>query len=179
MKLLRIYFKKFLLENDFRYFSRLVLNEEVMIMNYGRVFSLEEAKNVYDWFSEKNKKHIHLGSFKVFQRDSNYFIGFASILPNDDLTEVEIEYMLLPEHWRKGYGTEIVMGLLNKAEKVNSIQKVSANTNPNNIGSKKILLNNGFSSVELYKNYDDNSSVEMFIKEIMCKEGMFCKDPNL
>ena len=33
----RIYFKKFLSDDDFQYYLDLVSNEKVMVMNYGRV----------------------------------------------------------------------------------------------------------------------------------------------
>lgn len=163
----RVYFEKFLSEDDFEYFSSLVLNEKVMVMNYGRVFLLEEAKYIYEWLLKKSKKHENFGGYKVFQRDSNTFIGYGALLPKDDLTEVEIEYMLFPEYWGKGYGTEIAMELLKKAEEAKSIQKVIANIDPNNIGSKKILLNSGFVSCKLYKNPDDGSPVEMFSRTII------------
>jgi hypothetical protein len=43
----RIYFEKFLSEDDFQYYLDLVSNEEVMVMNYGRVFTLEETKSIH------------------------------------------------------------------------------------------------------------------------------------
>lgn len=30
------------------------------------------------------------------------FIGYGSLIPTKGITEVEIEYMILPEYWRKG-----------------------------------------------------------------------------
>ncbi|WBW95970.1 hypothetical protein [Oceanirhabdus sp. W0125-5] len=43
----RIYFDKFLTEDDFKYFLSLSSNEKVMVMNFGRVFTLEESKSFY------------------------------------------------------------------------------------------------------------------------------------
>jgi len=161
----RIYFKKFLSEDDFQYFLNLVLNEEVMVMNYGRVFQLEEAKKCYKHMVESNKYHEDFGSFKVFEKDTNTFMGSSAFIINNDFTEGEIEYMLLPEYWGKGYGREIVRELLKKAEERKSIQQVTAIIDPNNIASKKILLNNGFESCKLYE-IDDGSSAELFSKKI-------------
>lgn len=162
----RIYFKKFLSENDFQYFLNLVLNEKVMVMNYGRVFALEEAKKCYKHLLESNKKHEDFGGFKVFEKDTNTFMGSSALIINNDFTEAEIEYMLLPDYWGKGYGSEIVRELLKKAEETTSIQQVTAIIDPNNIASKKILLNNGFVSCKIYE-IDDGSPAEMLSKKIV------------
>lgn len=162
----RIYFEKFLSEDDFKYYSMLVFNENVMSMNYGRVFTVEEAQYIYELMLKENKDYDELGYFKVFQKYNNKFIGYSSLIPKEDMTEVEIEYMILPEYWRMGYGSEIVVKLLDNIKKVKSIKKITANLDPNNIGSKKILINNGFTFCRSYENPDDSSPVEMFIKVI-------------
>jgi len=161
----RIYFQKFISEDDFQYLLDLVSNEKVMIMNFGRAFLLEEAKKYYKRLLENNKKHEDFGHFKVFEATTNTFIGMGELSINDDFTEAEIGYLLLPEYWGKGYGSEIAAELLNKAEETKNIQRVTATTDPNNIASKKILLNSGFVSCKIYE-IDDGSSAEMFSKEI-------------
>lgn len=162
----RIYFEKFLAEDDFQYFLRLALNEKVMVMNYGRVFTLEEAEKVYKGFLEENKKHEDFGQFKVFEIYTNNFIGLGGLSISNDLAEAELEYLLLPEYWRKGYGSEIAEVLLKKAEELKSIKKVTATIDPNNIGSRKILLKNGFVLCKTYT-IDDGSLAEDFSKEIV------------
>lgn len=162
----RIYFKKFLSEDDFQYFLDLVSNEKVMVMNYGRVFLLEEAKKCYSRMLESNKNHEDFGSFKVFEKNTSTFMGSGALIVNNDFTEAEIEYMLLPEYWGKGYGSEIVNELLNKAKETKSIHQVTAIIDPNNIASRKILLHNGFVSCKTYK-IDDGSPAEMFSKNII------------
>ena len=161
----KIYFEKFLSEDDFEYFLNLVSNEKIMVMNYGRVFSLEEAKKCYKRLLENSKKHERFGSFKVFEIDTNIFIGLGALVISDDFTEAEVEYMLLPEYWGNGYGSEIIRELLKKAEETTSIQQVTGIIDPNNIASKKILLNNGFVSCKIYE-IDDGSPSEMLSKKI-------------
>lgn len=160
-----IYFEKFTSEKDFADYWKLVSNEKIMIMNYGRVFTLEEANYLFNYMLETNKKNNDFGYFKVFQTKSKEFIGEFGINFTDNSNEVEIEYMLLPEYWGKGYGTEIVEKLLFKIKKMNTIQQVIAITDPNNIISKKLLLKHGFSSLKVYK-IDDGSLAEMFIKSL-------------
>ncbi|MBP2023340.1 RimJ/RimL family protein N-acetyltransferase [Clostridium punense] len=160
-----IYLKKFSCEVDFEYFFKLVSNKEIMVMNYGRVFTLEEAKKYYEKVLSSNGKHKDLGQFKVFEAITNNFIGLGAIVANEEVTEAEIEYLLLPDYWGKGYGSSIAETLISMAEGIKSIKKVTATADPNNVGSKKILLKNGFVSSKVYE-IDDGSLAEMFNKTI-------------
>lgn len=174
----KIYFEKFSSEDDFEYFFKLVSNEKIMVMNYGRVFTLEEAKKYYKKVLEINEKYKGFGQFKVFEGSNKNFIGLGAIVANDELTEVEIEYLILPDYWGKGYGSSIAETLLSMAEGVKSIKKVTAIADPNNIGSKKILLKNGFVSSRVYE-IDDGSLAEMFhkiINDTKQKNFKACKD---
>jgi RimJ/RimL family protein N-acetyltransferase len=103
----------------------------------------------------------------VFLKGTSTYIGLGALVVNDDVTEGELEYLLLPEYWGQGYGSEIAEELLKIAEAANSIRTIEASIDPNNIGSRKILLNNGFVSCKLYENPDDDSPVEMLSKKIV------------
>lgn len=162
----RIYFEKFAGEEDYHYFLDLVLNEKVMKMNYGRIFTPEESEQVYKATLMQGKNHEDFGQFKVFEASTNNYIGTGNIYVNDEVTEAEIEYMLLPEYWGKGYGSEIAGDLMKKAEETGSIKQVMAYTDPENKGSKAILLKNGFESVKVFKT-EDGSMAEMFKKIIL------------
>lgn len=161
----QMYFEKFSSEDDFEYFFKLVSNEKIMTMNFGRVFTLEEAKKYYEKVLSINEKSKDLGQFKVFEGSNKDFIGLGAIVANEDVTEVEIEYLLLPDYWGKGYGSSIAETLVSMASGVKSIKKVTAIADPNNMGSKKILLKNGFVSSEIYE-IDDGSLAEIFHKTI-------------
>lgn len=161
----RICFKRFVLEEDFSYFLKLTTNEELMVMNYGRVFTREESEGFYKKMMEQNSKTKDFGYFKVFQKNEDTFMGLAAITVNNDCTEAEIEYLLLPEYWGNRYGTEIAENLIEKIKKISNISKVTAIINPDNIRSKKILLKNGFILCKTYK-VDDGKTAQMFIKEL-------------
>lgn len=80
----RLYYEKFLPDGDFKYYLDLVLNEKVMVMNYGRVFTMEEANLTYKGMLKNNKKHEDFGLFKVFEKSTNTFIGYSGIIINKD-----------------------------------------------------------------------------------------------
>lgn len=146
----RIYIEKFLSEVDFHHYFSLVSDEKVMAMVTERGIPLEEARDNYKSLLEKNKAHKDFGSFKVFERDTNNFIGLGKLAINEeDLSEAEIGYLLLPEFWGKGYGSEIATLLLNKVEESKALHRIIAIIDPNNVASKKILLNNSFISEKI------------------------------
>lgn len=164
----RIYFEKFNTKDDFKLFLILSSNEKVMKMNYGRVFTLEESINYYSKMLENNKVNEAFGTFKVFERDTNVFIGMGALVLNQDLTEAEVEYLLLPEFWGRGYGTEIVQNLLKKTGVLSTLQQVVATIDPKNIASKKILIRNGFKGKKFYK-VDDDTQAELLVKKVISK----------
>ena len=161
-----IYLKKFLSEDDFQYFLTLVSNEKVMEMHFETVFQLEDAKRYYKHLLENNNDHKDFGSFKVFETATNNFIGLGELSISEDLTEADIEFVLLPDYRGNGYGREIVGQLLKKAEETKSIQRVRAVINPNFIASKKVLLSTGFVSCEIFES-DNGLPGEILIKEII------------
>lgn len=68
-------------------------------------------------------------------------IGECSIAVSNCIGE--IGYMLLPEYWRKGYGTTVVYCLLAIATNM-GLNMVSATTDSNNTASVKLLEKTGF-----------------------------------
>lgn len=160
----RIYLEKYTSQEDYEAYSKVALNEEVMTMNYGEPLPEEIVKMIFDYLLEINKLHTDFGNFKVLHKDTDEVIGFGSIKLNEELTDGELEYMLLPEYWGKGYGSELVANLLDKVNHLDSLKQIAASAAPNNIGSKKILLKNGFILTKIYENADNGSPVELFVK---------------
>lgn len=163
MNMNRIYFEKYSSENDISDYEDLVFNEKLMVMNFGRIFTREEAKMFFDNMLKINRKHKEFGYFKVFEKTNNKLIGLGGIILNQEDLEAEVEYLLLPEYWGMGYGSEVLDELLNKAYKNKNIKKLIGITNPNNMASRKILLKQGFNSQKVYE-IEDGSLAELFIK---------------
>lgn len=72
--------------------------------------------------------------------------------------------MLLPQYWNKGYGTNLVNLLLQKANETHKEAAIIAITNPTNTYSKRILQRAGFELVKQYVN-EDNEPAELYIKK--------------
>lgn len=141
-----IYLEKFT-SMDFDKYFKLVSNERVMAMITGRAISLDEAVKRYNSVLSNNKLHNLFGNFKVMEISTNKFIGSALLKVEErSSTEAELGYMLLPDYWGKGIGSEIAKLLIDKAKESKQINKIIAIIDPNNIASRKILIKNGFTT---------------------------------
>ncbi|MFK4467981.1 GNAT family N-acetyltransferase [Bacillus sp. RC252] len=141
----KLHFKKFE-ATDFSPYFQLVSNERVMAQITERAIPLEEAQNDYEKLLRRNEKHKLFGSYKVYDSATNEFIGLGHVTVNEDnIKEAEIGYMILPEHWGKRYGSYIARELIEIAKQTD-VNVLKAIIDPNNIPSRKILLNAGFTS---------------------------------
>ena len=146
-------------QDDFSYFSALAFNQQVMVMNMGRVFTEEEADAVFSYMLEYGQTQKNAGSYKVFSQD-DAFIGIGSLWVREDGTEAE--YMVLPEYWNQGYATAIVASLIEKAREHPSVKSLTALVDPANIPSQKVLAKNGFTYEKTLPVEEDNSTVAVY-----------------
>lgn len=94
-----------------------------------------------------DKYYELVGNFKVMEASTNKFIGSALLkVKEKNSSEAELGYMLLPSYWGKRFGSEVAELLIEKAEREKQLNKIIAIIDPNNIASRKILINNGFTS---------------------------------
>lgn len=147
---------------DRELYEELVFNEEIMSMNYGRVFSKEEADMVFRYILDANSGNGLTGYYKVF---TDEYIGLGALTFNEEECALEIEYMLLPEYWGLGYGSELAAILTEIAGDSGLADTVNAITDPDNERSGKILLKNGFRLVKNYINEDGEPAV-LYSKEL-------------
>jgi len=145
----RIYLEK-MLAQDFDFFFVLTGNEKIMATITGRALSKEEAQKKFNSLLRNNELHKSFGSFKVIDAASSQVIGFSKLeITREKTQEAELGYMLLPEFWGRGLGNEIAETLLDVAISDPNLIRVYANTDPNNVASRKILMKNGFTSEEV------------------------------
>ena len=81
----------------------------------------------------------------VERRDTGMVIGQGGLVPVANTgPEIELGYRLGREHWGKGYATEIARASARYAFQSLGLDRLIAVTYPENIGSRKVLLNAGF-----------------------------------
>ncbi|NIE96937.1 GNAT family N-acetyltransferase [Acinetobacter sp. C26M] len=140
--------------HDFNLYYQLVGNEKVMAMITERAIPEEEAKKDFQLLIINNQLHPNFGHFKILDVNTNEYIGLAKLeIKNLNDSEVELGYMLLPSYWGKGIARKVSQQLLSDAKKQNSIHRIFAIIDPQNIASRKILTSQGFVHTE-FKDYD-------------------------
>ena len=152
-------------KDDKALYDTLVFNEEAMRMNYGRTFTEAEADLLFSAMLETNAEGP-FGFYKVLvsEADGETYIGMGALNRNEE-GAFEIEYMLLPEYWNRGYGTALVETLLRTAKASGLSRTVEAITDLDNTFSKRILQNAGFALVKRYTN-DDGEPAELYRKAL-------------
>ena len=151
-------------EADRELFLRLAYDRAVMEMNYGRVFREEEAERVFQAMLRLNAAEEGLGYYRaVVPGEEGGAIGLGGLTWDEEQERAEIEYMLLPQFWGRGYGTELVGRLLRLAEELGRADRIAAITDPGNLRSRRILLRYGFVPVERFVN-EEGTPAERFLR---------------
>jgi hypothetical protein len=142
METYRFNFQRFK-EEHFEDYLSLVSNQNVMKMITGIALSREEAFYKFQGIIKTNSSENDYGIYRVTMKQDNTFIGIGKIVKVDE-KEAEIGYSLLPEHWHKGFGTEISEKLVETASSNKSLEYLIAIVDPVNYASKRILIKCNF-----------------------------------
>jgi [ribosomal protein S5]-alanine N-acetyltransferase len=99
-------------------------------------------------FIEKMKADFmqHDGiSWMIKQKASGEVMGTVGLWRFDKPNHrAEIGYMLLPQFWGMGYGTEALKAVINFGFHTLNLHSIEANVNPENEASKRLLTKLGF-----------------------------------
>ena len=84
------------------------------------------------------------GRWFVECKNDNSFAGSFAIIPVENSDTMQLGYALLPEHWGKGYATELTRAGLRYVFTKTSLGAVYGYAEKPNIPSQKVLLKCGF-----------------------------------
>jgi RimJ/RimL family protein N-acetyltransferase len=84
------------------------------------------------------------GRWAVENKISQEFVGGFAIIPAEGKEQMQLGYALLPEHWGKGYATELTVAGLHYVFTKTPIDTVYAFADESNLPSQKVLLKAGF-----------------------------------
>ena len=139
----RLLVRQFTIADTDNYFA---LQGNPLVMQYIRpVKTKEESDN---FFKEKiigATPGDYKGYWAVEDKANGLFIGCFVIIPiPDDIAKTQLGYSFLPEHWGKGYATEVTIEGLNYFRNQTPLTEIYAVTETPNVASKKVLLKAGF-----------------------------------
>ncbi len=86
------------------------------------------------------------GPFAVFERAGGGFVGRGGLFWVERLQGVEINYMLAPVAWGRGYATELATAFLAFGFGQLGLERMVATTNPDNAASRRVLLKVGMTA---------------------------------
>ena len=150
-------------QSDFDCFARMAFNEPVMVMNMGRVFTQEEAEGYFASMLSYASDNPSSGGYKAFDVQTGAFIGMGSLWLRDD--GAEIDYMVLPEYWGKGYAAAIAARLVDIA-RAGGVQRVTGITDPGNAASARVLIKNGFAFDHMMHVDEDDSDAAVYVLKL-------------
>lgn len=101
---------------------------------------ITDREMMLGWFKSLGEKDNEI---IVFLKETGEPIGECSMAPQIDGNGWEIGYMLLPEYWKQGYGTEIVQWIIRVARGV-GVRRITAMTHQRNEASVRLLQKTGF-----------------------------------
>ncbi|MBP6563257.1 MAG: GNAT family N-acetyltransferase [Neisseriaceae bacterium] len=136
--------------HQFEDYLALVSDERVMAMITERGLARAEAQVDFAQLLQENARHPHLGNFRVEDAATGAYLGFAKlVIAHADAVEAELGYMLLPQYWGQGWGTQLAEALLARARDVPQLQQLVAIIDPQNVASRHILTRLGFVTTEV------------------------------
>ena len=135
-------------DRDFPFYARLVTDARVMRYITGSPLTLEDARLRFNKALFAGKGFPEAGFFLATKSADNEPIGIAKLVSYDRIDCAEIGYMLIPNHWGKGYATEMVFCMLHLALDKNSAKELIGIVDPENLASIRVLTKFGF---ELYE----------------------------
>ncbi|MUK62968.1 GNAT family N-acetyltransferase [Aliivibrio fischeri] len=101
---------------------------------------IETIKEAEIWLKKmSNESQL----FTVSAKNTKDIIGFL-FLSGADSEEVHLGYLLGDEYWHKGYGSELLSGLLDYLYQHPSIERLVGGVDKDNIASAKLLEKVGF-----------------------------------
>ena len=139
----RLVVRQFTIDDSDNYFA---LQGNPLVMQYIRPVKTKEESN--NFLKEKIIGAIpgdYKGYWAVEDKANGLFIGCFVIIPiPDDITKTQLGYSFLPEHWGKGYATEVTIEGLNYFRNQTPLTEIYAVTETPNVASPKVLLKAGF-----------------------------------
>ncbi len=133
-------------QGDFDLYYSMVKEDQVMRYITGKGLTKEEALSKFKEIIDFNLNENHMGYFKIYN-NKDEFIGDGKLeWYKQDVSKLEVGYILKEEFWGRGYGTMICREMLALAERLWPARDVIGIIDPDNIASRRLLEKFGFKS---------------------------------
>lgn len=110
--------------------------------------------------SRENVAEHGYGTGAVVLKETNQLIGWTGIARPGDGSE-EIVYGFYRDHWGRGFGTELLAGLMDWARNTLGLKEVRATVHRDNAASVAMLERQGFALAE--DCYDGDPDTQLYV----------------
>lgn len=121
------------------------LNADPQVMRWlgGVMTAQQSAEMLQGRILRYYDEHPGLGVWATLRRDSGECIGFHLLNHIQGETQVQVGYRLFPQHWGRGYATEMSMALLDYGYRRLGLYNIAAITALDNHASQRVLTKAG------------------------------------
>ena len=144
-----------------------LLNEESFISNIGDKGVRDEAGAVgyIQTGPLASYERFGFGLYLVELKSTGEPIGICGLLKRDNLEHADVGFAFLPRFWRKGYAAESAAAVIDFGKNNFGLKRIAAITNPDNIGSIKVLERVGLRFERMIRLSDDSPEIKLFVSE--------------
>ena len=102
--------------------------------------TLEETREELEWFLGGHPRHPELGLWATVERATGAFLGRCGLLPwtIDGVPEVELAYLIDPERWGEGFGSEAARAIVRHTHEVLGLERLIGLIDPENAASVRV-----------------------------------------
>ena len=115
------------------------------------LYEYEQERLYEETYIERIYGFYGFGMWLVFEKDSGKLIGRAGLEYREPCREGEAElgYLITPEHWRKGYATEVCQAILSYAKDELGMERIISHVDERNLASRQFLGKMGFQGKQM------------------------------
>jgi len=133
-----------------RQFSKKDLDEYARIMGYDEVgkwfpkesgYTRQEAERSLNSILEHWDKH-GFGIWAIVGKDG-ILLGRCGLNLIAETSEVEVDFVVAPGFWRRGYATEAAKAALTYGFEILKLEKIIALTKPENVAARRVMEKTG------------------------------------
>lgn len=149
--------------SDLQNMAELEGNPEIMRHTPSRLpHSLEKVEARLQLQLEKDVVQAPAGVWAVELKDSSLFIGWFMLLVGRQEFP-ELGFMISQNYWGQGFATEVAAAVIQFGFLDLNFSKIVAVTDPDNLGSKKVLSKLGFVYAKTVSSFDNvlNQPIEL------------------
>jgi ribosomal-protein-alanine N-acetyltransferase len=125
--------------DDFDAYAAIMGDYEVgKMFPKGTGYNRDESRRSLDSIINHWNKHGY-GIWAVTDKQTNIIVGRCGLNLINETSEVEVDFVIAPKYWRRGFATEAAMAALKYGFGTLALNRIIALAKPENIASRRVI----------------------------------------